>query len=48
MRSREFFWQTTRVSPGRLAFSDEESGRDFGTLPPVGGVTELSAAGSGQ
>src|SRR3954447_9799298 len=40
--------QTTRVSPTGFPFSAEARLRNFGTLPPVHGLMEQSAAGSGQ
>src|SRR5687768_8756902 len=40
--------QTTRTSPGPLPVTAEASERAFGTLPPAGGETEVSGAGSGQ
>src|SRR5690349_5756228 len=41
-------WQTTRTSPGPAPVTSDAKERAFGTLPPAGGVTELSGAGSGQ
>ena len=37
-----------RVTPGGFVFSAEASVRTFGTLPPAGGLTEVSGLGSGQ
>src|SRR5688572_303117 len=44
----EFFWQTTRTSPGPLPVTADASERALGTPPPAGGVTEVSGVGSGQ
>src|SRR4029079_6187078 len=40
--------QTTNTSPGPAPVTAEASGRAWGTLPPAGGLTVASAAGSGQ
>ena len=40
--------QTTRTSPGPSPVIAECSERAFGTLPPAGGLIDLSGRGSGQ
>ena len=49
---RTFFFgtfpQTTRVLPGSFFLSALKRPRTAGTDPPAGGLTEVSAAGSGQ
>src|SRR5687768_1099179 len=47
-RLSELPLQTSRTSPGPLPVTAEASERAFGTLPPAGGETEVSGAGSGQ
>src|SRR4051794_8011886 len=47
-RRSESDWQTTRVLPGLLRSSAEDSERIVGTAPPAQGLTEQSGAGSGQ
>src|SRR5918996_5071438 len=49
-RSRRIdpFWQTTRVFPGGALRSALNRPRASGTAPPAAGLTDVSAAGSGQ
>ena len=41
-------WQTTRVEPGGDFLSAVKRPRAAGTVPPAGGLIDVSAAGSGQ